>query len=70
MGACASVSVLVYSYLYQCMITYFPISVHNLIVNILRSSNDEGLHLSRFHFPWNKEERVVLNSVFREYNLY
>ena len=33
----------------------------------MRSSNDEGLQLPKFHFPWNNEERVVLNSFFREY---
>ena len=24
----------------------------------------------KFKFPWNKEERVILNSFFKEYNLY
>ena len=36
----------------------------------MRSPNDEGSQFSKLHFPCNKEERLVLNSFFREYNLY
>ena len=36
----------------------------------MRSPNDEGSQFSKFHFPCNKEEGLVLNSFFREYNLY
>ena len=36
----------------------------------MRSPNDEGSQFSKFHFACNKEERLVLNSFFREYNLY
>ena len=36
----------------------------------MRSPNDEGSQFSKFHFPWNKEEKLVSNSFFREYNLY
>ena len=35
----------------------------------MRSPNDEGSQFSKLHFPCNKEERLVLNSFFREYNL-
>ena len=31
----------------------------------MRSTNDGGWQLPKFHFPWNKEERVVLNSFFK-----
>ena len=31
---CASVCVLVYMYVYQCVVTWFPVSVSNLIANI------------------------------------
>ena len=34
------------------------------------SPNDEGSQFSKLHFLCNKEERLVLNSFFREYNLY
>ena len=40
---------------------------HKLIV---RSPNDEDSQFSKLHFPCNREERLVLNSYFREYNLY
>ena len=33
----------------------------------MRSPNDEGSQFSKLHFPCNKEERLVLNSFFREY---
>ena len=36
----------------------------------MRFPNDEGSQFSKLHFPCNKEERLVLNSFFREYNLY
>ena len=36
----------------------------------MRSPNDEGSQFSKLHFPCNKEERLVLNSFFREYDLY
>ena len=36
----------------------------------MRSPNDEGSQFSKFHFPWNKEEKLVSNSFFREYDLY
>ena len=36
----------------------------------MRLPNDEGSQFSKLHFPCNKEERLVLNSFFREYNLY
>ena len=36
----------------------------------MRSPNDEGSQFSKLHFSCNKEERLVLNSFFREYNLY
>ena len=36
----------------------------------MRSPNDEGSQFSKLHFPCNKEEILVLNSFFREYNLY
>ena len=36
----------------------------------MRSPNDEGSQFSKLHFPCNKEEKLVLNSFFREYNLY
>ena len=35
----------------------------------MRSPNDEGSQFSKLHFPCKKEERLVLNSFFREYNL-
>ena len=34
----------------------------------MRSPSDEGSQFSKFHFPWNKEEKLVSNSFFREYN--
>ena len=36
----------------------------------VRLPNDEGSQFSKFRFPWNKEEKLVSNSFFREYNLY
>ena len=36
----------------------------------MRSPNNEGSQFSKFHFPCNKEESLVVNSFFREYNLY
>ena len=36
----------------------------------MRSPNDKGSQFSKLHFPCNKEERLVLNSFFREYNFY
>ena len=36
----------------------------------MRSPNDEGSQFSKLHFPCNKKERLVLNSFFREYDLY
>ena len=36
----------------------------------VRSSNDEGSQFSKFRFLWNKEEKLVSNSFFREYSLY
>ena len=36
----------------------------------MRSPNDEDSQFSKFQFPWNKEEKIVSNSFFREYNLY
>ena len=36
----------------------------------MRSPNDEGSQFSKLHFPCKKEERLVLNSFFRECNLY
>ena len=36
----------------------------------MRSPNDEGSQFSKLHFPCNEEERLVLNSFFREYYLY
>ena len=36
----------------------------------MRSPNDEDSQFCKLHFPCNKEERLVLNSFFREYNLY
>ena len=35
----------------------------------MRSPNDEGSQFSKIHFPWNKEEKLVPNFFFREYNL-
>ena len=34
------------------------------------SPDDEGSHFTKFYFPFNKEERLVLNSFFRWYNFY
>ena len=31
---CVSVCVLIYMYVYQCVVTCFPVGVHNLIGNI------------------------------------
>ena len=36
----------------------------------MMSLNNEGSQFSKFHFPCSKEERLVFNSFFREYNLY
>ena len=36
----------------------------------MRSPNDEGSQFSKSDFPWNKEEKLVSNTFFREYNLY
>ena len=36
----------------------------------MRSPNDEDSQFSKFQFPWNKEEKIVSNSFFREYKLY
>ena len=36
----------------------------------MRSPNDEGSHFFKFVFPWNKEEKLISDSFFREYNLY
>ena len=36
----------------------------------MRSSNDKGSQFSKFHFPCNNKEKLVLNSFFREYNLH
>ena len=36
----------------------------------MRSPKDEGSQFSKIHFPLNKEERLVPNFFFREYNLY
>ena len=36
----------------------------------MRSPNDEGSQFSKLHFPCNKEERLVSNSFFGEYDLY
>ena len=36
----------------------------------MRSLNDEGLQFSKFHFPRNKEEGLVLHSFFRNYTFY
>ena len=36
----------------------------------MRSPNDEGSQFSKFHFPCNKEEKLVSNFFEREYNLF
>ena len=36
----------------------------------MRSPNDEGSQFSKIDFPWNKEEKLVPNFFFIEYNLY
>ena len=36
----------------------------------MRSPNNEGSQFSKLDFPCNKEERLVLNSFFGDYNLY
>ena len=36
----------------------------------MRPLNKEGSQFPKFHFLCNKEERLVLNLFFKEYNLY
>ena len=36
----------------------------------MRSTKDEGSQFSKFHFPCNREEKLVFNSFFRECNHY
>ena len=63
------VCVLGYMCVYQGIITCFSVSNCKLNFNIW-SPNNEGSQFPKFHFPCNKEERFVLNSFFRKYNLY
>ena len=35
----------------------------------MRFPNDEGSQFSKILFPWSKEEKLVPNFFFREYNL-
>ena len=35
----------------------------------MRFPKNEGSQFSKFHFPWNKEEKFISNFFFREYNL-
>ena len=36
----------------------------------MKFPNDEGSQFSKILFPWSKEEKLVPNFFFREYNLY
>ena len=62
------VCVLVYMYVHQCVVTCFPVSECNLIVNIWGPQTIRGYRSLSFKFPCNEEQRVVLNYFFREYN--
>ena len=63
------VCVLGYMCVYQGIVTCFSVSNCKLNFNIW-SPNNEGSQFPKFHIPCNKEERFVLNSFFRKYNLY
>ena len=36
----------------------------------MRFPKNEGSQFPKIHFPWNKEEKLIPNFFFREYNLY
>ena len=63
------------STIYMCIINVWLcaslcVTVMQRFIDEVRFLNDEDSQSSKFHLPCNKEERLVLNSFFGEYNPY